>query len=98
VDVGSFGDAFATTTGAKGISVYDAVASTYKKHAWSEDRTRLLGVMLVGDATLYTALSAYVDNQIALPEHPEDLVMPERAGKGAGLGPDALPDAALICS
>ena len=39
VDVASFGDAFATSPGAKIISLYDGVSGTYKKLVLSEDRS-----------------------------------------------------------
>lgn len=99
IDVGSFGDAFAKSAGSKVISLFDSVAQTYKKLVVSDDNRRLLGGMLVGDATSYAELATYVQNGIALPEHPETLIMP--AGDGSakkGLGIDQLPDSATICS
>jgi assimilatory nitrite reductase (NAD(P)H) large subunit precursor (EC 1.7.1.4) len=36
---------------------------------------------------------------MALPEYPDSLILPQRDGSGAtGLGVEALPDAAQICS
>ncbi|HET9960591.1 MAG TPA: nitrite reductase large subunit NirB [Polyangiaceae bacterium] len=98
VDVGSFGDAFARTPGARVISLYDNVAGVYKKLVLSEDKKQLLGGILVGDASAYTELTTYVQNSLPLPEHPEDLIVPPREGGKKGLGVDALPDAAIICS
>jgi nitrite reductase (NADH) large subunit len=38
-------------------------------------------------------------NGIALPDDPEELILPRSDGKpGAGVGVDALPDTAQICS
>ncbi|MGA8256145.1 MAG: FAD-dependent oxidoreductase, partial [Nocardioides sp.] len=51
VDVASFGDAFATTPGALELVFADAVSGVYKKLVVSDDGTRLLGGVLVGDAT-----------------------------------------------
>ena len=51
VDVASFGDAFATTEGALELVFADAVTGIYKKLVVSEDGTRLLGGVLVGDAS-----------------------------------------------
>ncbi len=98
VDVGSFGDAFGATPGSKVISVFDGASSLYKKLVVSADKSKLLGGVLVGDASAYSQLLAHVQTGMQLPEHPEDLVLPAREGAKAGFGADALPDAAMICS
>jgi nitrite reductase (NADH) large subunit len=101
VDVASFGDAFARTAGARVVSLMDTTSHVYKKLVVSEDAGLLLGGMLVGDAAAYGQLLALAQNQVALPPHPEDLIIPSaRAGgrPAAGLGIDGLPDAALVCS
>src|SRR5206468_8169647 len=58
VDVASFGDAFALDAGAHTLSLVDNVAGIYKKLVVSSDKERLLGGMLVGDASLYGQLLA----------------------------------------
>lgn len=100
VDVASFGDAFAKTPVAKEIAVTDAVKGIYKKLVLNEDGSRLLGGILVGDASAYGTLLQFVQNAIALPPHPEDLLLPPREGKSAtvGMGITSLPDTAQICS
>lgn len=99
VDVASFGDAFATTPGARVISIFDTVAKVYKKLVIRGDEKRLLGGILVGDAALYGELSSYAQNAIPLPEHPEELLVPPREGATAkGLKVSDLPDSAIICS
>jgi len=98
VDVGSFGDAFGVTPGARIISVFDGTASHYKKLVVSEDRQKLLGGVLVGDASAYSQLLIHVQAGMPLPENPADLILPPREGGAKGFGVDALPDAALICS
>ncbi len=100
VDVASFGDNFAKTPGAKEIAVTDAVKGVYKKLVLNEDGSRLLGGILVGDASAYGTLLQFVQNAIALPPHPEDLLLPPREGKSAsvGMGVTSLPDTAQICS
>ena len=100
VDVASFGDAFAKTPGAKEIAVTDAVKGVYKKLVLNEDGSRLLGGILVGDASAYGTLLQFVQNAIALPPHPEDLLLPPREGKSTtvGMGVTSLPDTAQICS
>ncbi|HVU04608.1 MAG TPA: nitrite reductase large subunit NirB [Polyangiaceae bacterium] len=98
VDVGSFGDAFGATPGSRVITIADGASSLYKKLVLSADKKTLLGGILVGDASAYGTLLAHVQTGMKLPEHPEVLVMPPREGGKGGLGIDALPDAATICS
>jgi len=99
VDVASFGDAFAQTPGSKEIAITDAVQGIYKKLVLNGSGNRLLGGMLVGDASVYGNLLQLVQNDIALPPHPEDLLLPPREGKpAAGMGVENLPDNAQICS
>ncbi len=94
VDVASFGDAFASTDGALELVFSDAVAGVYKKLVVSEDGTRLLGGVLVGDATAYGVLRPMVSSGIALPDNPEELILPIGRG-GTEIG---LPDEAQVCS
>ena len=99
VDVGSFGDAFGVTPGSRVISVFDGASSVYKKLVVSQDKTRLLGGVLVGDASAYSQLLIHCQAEMKLPEHPEELILPPREGGAkSGFGVDALPDAAMICS
>ncbi|MCL1464252.1 nitrite reductase large subunit NirB [Argonema galeatum] len=100
VDVASFGDAFATTPGAKEIAIADSVQGIYKKLVLNENGTLLLGGILIGDASAYGTLLQFVQNNITLPPHPEDLLMPPREGKPAvaAMGVNSLPDTAQICS
>jgi nitrite reductase (NADH) large subunit len=99
VDVGSFGDALGQTPGAHVLSIFDGPSAVYKKLVLSADKKQLLGGVLVGDASAYGTLTAYVRAGLALPEHPADLIVTPREGAGAGkLGVDNLPDQALVCS
>ncbi|MEO8899906.1 MAG: nitrite reductase large subunit NirB [Polyangiaceae bacterium] len=98
VDVGSFGDAFGVTPGARVISIFDGASSHYKKLVVSADKQTLLGGVLVGDASAYSQLLLHTQTGMKLPEHPEDLILPPREGGAKGFGVDALPDAAMICS
>jgi nitrite reductase (NADH) large subunit len=100
VDVASFGDAFALEPGAHTLSIADTATGVYKKLVLSADKRLLLGGILVGDANAYAQLHQICRNKMALPPHPEDLILPgDRPGrKPAGLGVDDLPPAALICS
>ncbi|HYX92499.1 MAG TPA: FAD-dependent oxidoreductase, partial [Myxococcaceae bacterium] len=86
-EVGSFGDAHATRPGSCVISFTDSVAGIYKKLVVSADRQRLLGGVLVGDASAYSQLFQLTQNQVPLPAHPEQLIVPQGSGaKPAGLG------------
>jgi nitrite reductase (NADH) large subunit len=99
VDVASFGDAFGLEAGAHTLSLVDSVQGVYKKLVVSADKERLLGGILVGDASAYTQLLAMVQSRARLPPDPDDMILPVRAGKPRlGLGPDALPPEANICS
>lgn len=99
VDVASFGDAFSRTPGTREIAITDTVQGIYKKLVLNEDGTRLLGGILVGDASAYGTLLQFVQNGITLPPYPEDLLMPPREGAPvAKMGVDSLPDTAQICS
>lgn len=99
VDVGSFGDAMGATPGCHVASFTDSKAEVYRKLVLSADRKTLLGGVLIGDTSAYSTLHQFMLNQVAMPENPEDLILPARSGsKPAGLGVASLPDAATICS
>lgn len=99
VDVASFGDAFGKTPGARNIAITDALQGTYKKLVVNSAGDRLLGGILIGDATAYGNLLQIMQNQLPLPAHPEDLLLPPRSDKPAiGLGVEGFPDTAQICS
>jgi nitrite reductase (NADH) large subunit len=101
VDVASFGDAFGVTAGARDVTILDTLAGTYKKLVISADGKRALGGVLVGDASSYGVLHQMVQAAMALPPHPEDLLLPPRAKEADGvklMGVDAFPDSAQICT
>ena len=99
VDVASIGDAHAKTPGAKAYSLIDESNDIYKKIVVSEDGKQLLGSVLIGNADEYGNLLQFMLNSMELPEHPEDLILPQREGSASvGLGVDALPQSAVICS
>jgi nitrite reductase (NADH) large subunit len=99
VDVGSIGDAHANSQGAKTYTYEDQPSEVYKKIVVSEDNSKLLGAVLVGDTSDYDSLLQYALNGIDLPEYPDTLILPNRDGSGgATLGVDMLPDTAVICS
>ncbi len=98
VDVASIGDAHAKTPGAMVYTYQNGEEEVYKRIVVSEDNKKLLGAVLVGDASGYGTLLQYCLNEIELPEHPDSLILPHRSDESVGLGPDALPMSAQICS
>ncbi|MGD1961822.1 MAG: nitrite reductase large subunit NirB [Fulvivirga sp.] len=97
VDVGSFGDALGETPEAKTIVFEDEQQGIYKRINLSADGKRLLGGILVGDASQYNMLWQIMDNELALPPAPEELILASRGDAGSdALGP--LPDSAQVCS
>jgi nitrite reductase (NADH) large subunit len=99
VDVASIGDAQGRTPGSRNYQYIDERRQVYKKIVVSGDGSRLLGAVLVGNADEYGTLLQMALNGIALPEEPEFLILPSSDGKARpGLGVDALPGTAQICS
>jgi len=99
VDVASIGDAHGKTPHSRACQYVDERRQIYKKIVISEDGKHLLGAVLIGDATEYGTLLQMALNGIALPEDPEFLIFPSSDGTARpGLGVDALPDTAQICS
>ena len=99
VDVASIGDAHGNTPGSRAFQYTDERQQVYKKIVVSADGKRLLGAVLVGDATEYGTLLQMALNGIELPAAPEFLILPASDGQAKpALGVDALPDSAQFCS
>jgi nitrite reductase (NADH) large subunit len=100
VGVASIGDAHAASPGARAYSFIDERREVYKKLVVTEDGSRLLGAVMVGDTDDYGTWLQTMLNALPLPEHPEDLILPPRAGAGGsgGTGLAVLPAEAQICS
>ncbi|MGZ8191087.1 MAG: nitrite reductase large subunit NirB [Methylococcaceae bacterium] len=98
VDVASIGDAHAKTQGAMVYTYQNGASEVYKRLVVSQDKKKLLGAVLVGEASGYSTLLQYCLNGIDLPEYPDALILPHRSDESVGLGPDALPASAQICS
>jgi nitrite reductase (NADH) large subunit len=97
VDVASFGNAFADEKGAKAIAFEDPFAGTYKKLLFNPEGTKLLGGILVGDASEYGTLSVLAKGDKPLPMAPAELLMGQRSGAGANML-DLMGDDAQVCS
>ena len=93
VDVASFGDAFATQSGALEVVYADPIAGVYKKLVMSDDARTLRGGILVGDATAYAALRPMVGRELGA--DPAAYLVP--GGLAAPAGGD-LPDDLVVCS
>ncbi|WP_439134040.1 nitrite reductase large subunit NirB [Pseudomaricurvus sp.] len=99
VDVASIGDAHGNTPGAQSYTYNDEIEQVYKRLIVSEDGKKVLGAVLVGDVDAYGNLLQLMLNDMDLPENPAGLILPASDGEAAvGLGVDALPDTAQICS
>ena len=97
VDVGSIGDAHATTPGARSYRFIDETSASYRRLVVSGDGKRVLGAVLVGDNNYYDTLLQYAQNGITLPDDPSSLILPVSDGVPT-LGAGALPDTATLCS
>ncbi|MFL6090384.1 MAG: nitrite reductase large subunit NirB [Aeromicrobium sp.] len=93
VDVASFGDAFAATSGSLEVVYADPLAGVYKKLVMSDDASTLLGGMLVGDGSSYASLRPMVGG--ALGSDPTAWLLPEGVEPPSGT---SLPDEANVCS
>src|SRR5688500_18032433 len=101
VEVGSIGDAHATTAGARVYSFFDQRKEVYKKLVVDAEGKKLIGAVLVGDTSDYSMWHQTVTNAMALPENPETMLFPAGAA-GANAPPTnalaAVPATAQICS
>ncbi len=98
VDVASFGDMFGEYQNHRKITYLNRHEGVYKRLNVSSDGTRLLGGMLVGDASEYNMLHQYVANSLPLPENPEVLILPASGDSMEGPSVSDLPDTAVICA
>lgn len=98
-DVGSFG-AIEIPEGsdAREIVINDTHNRIYKKLVVSSDGKKLLGGILVGDASAYGTLHQMYLNEMEIKTDPIQLIMPASDGEPAGVGVGDLPDSAQICS
>ena len=97
-DVGSVGDAHGLSQGCKVFVYQDEISQSYRKMVVSEDGKKLLGAVLVGDNSYYDTLLQYFLNAIDLPDQAQSLILPAMGDAPIGLGVDALPASASICS
>jgi nitrite reductase (NADH) large subunit len=99
VDVASIGEVHGKTEGAQSYTYNDEIEQVYKRLIVSLDGKKLVGAVLVGDVGVYGSLLQLKLNDMDLPVNPSALILPNTGDEqAAGLGIDALPDTAAICS
>jgi nitrite reductase (NADH) large subunit len=100
VDVASFGDAHGATPGCHQLTFDDPISGVYKKVVISPDKAKLLGGILVGDATDYGTLHQWMASNTDLPLHPSDLILPDRKAGGGKplLGVAAIGADSTVCN
>jgi len=100
VDVASIGEVHGQTEGAQSYTFNDEIEQVYKRLIVSADGKKIVGAVLVGDADAYGTLLQTKQNDMPLPENPAVLILPNVADDSgaAGMGVEALPDSAMICS
>jgi nitrite reductase (NADH) large subunit len=99
VDVASFGDAHGHGPDTQSITYRDPLTRVYHRLVLDADGTRVLGGMLVGDASAYQTLVQMSRGDLPTPDEPQRLIGPRLDGEPAmAIGIDALSDTASVCS
>ena len=93
VDVASFGDPFADEKTRQSVVLQNFVSGVYQKLTLSEDGTRLLGGILVGDASRYSSLISLQRSGRELSTRAEALLV-----EGIASGPASANDDDLVCT
>ena len=96
VDVASFGRYAADEASAKPLTYDDPFGGVYKKLLFSLDGKKLLGGILVGDASDYGSLMMLAKNETELPAEPGALVLGSNGG-GVVVSATEMPDDAQVC-
>lgn len=96
VEVGSVGDAHGAATDCLSYTYQDPLKNVYFRMNLAANGREVLGAVLVGDTSNYDRLLQFYLNGLAVPENPEDLMLPTTAG--FEMSSDDLPDTATICS
>ena len=97
IDVASFGDALNENDGLE-IVYENAFEGIYKSIIVDKEGKSLLGGIMVGDASDYSMLHQIYLNGMAIPENPEQLILPAGADGGSFGDVMDLPDEAQVCS
>jgi len=98
VDVASFGEPFMPASKGHSVIFENKTQHLYKRINISLDGKKLLGGILIGDATDYNMLHQVYLNEMAIPEDAAQLILPASDG-GSSFGSVLdLPDTAQVCS
>ncbi|MGJ7030309.1 nitrite reductase large subunit NirB [Niabella hirudinis] len=97
IDVASFGDPFIGDEEARSIIYHNNHTGIYKRINISNDGTKLLGGILVGEADAYHKLQQICANQLNLSASPANLIAPSGSTENNTENFE-LPADALICS
>lgn len=95
VDVASFGQYELPADQARPLTFEDPFAGNYKRLFFSLDGKRLLGGILVGDASNYIQLAALAKSNKLLDCTPGELMVGKKAAEASGA---AMSDDAQVCS
>ncbi|SFD04221.1 nitrite reductase large subunit NirB [Algibacter pectinivorans] len=98
VDVASFGEPFMPASKGHSIIFENKTQHLYKRINVSHDGKKLLGGILVGDASTYNMLHQIYLNGMAIPEDPSQLILPASDGASSFGDVTDLPDEAQVCS
>lgn len=96
VEVGSIGDAHGQSEDTAAYTFEDPLKKIYLRMNVNTQKQRVQGAVLVGNCQNYDQILQYFLNDIAIPESPEQLLLP--SSEGIALTGDMLPDSAAICS
>ncbi len=99
VDVASFGEPFMPVEKGYSILFENKAKDLYKRINISHDGKKLLGGILIGDASDYNMFHQIYLNGLPIPEDAEELIIGSRGDGGKSLGSAMdIPDAAQVCS
>ncbi len=98
VDVASFGNAFPEEKNSKAVTHEDPFTGSYKKLLFNVEGTRLLGGILVGDASEYGELSILAKSSETLTLKPSELLLGRSSPRGSAGMLTAIPNETQVCS
>jgi nitrite reductase (NADH) large subunit len=99
VDVASYGEPYMPIEKGYSIIYENKTKNLYKRINISHDGKKLLGGILIGDASDYNMFHQIYLNNLAIPEDAEELIIGARGEGGSSFGNVMdIPDAAQVCS
>ncbi len=99
VDVASYGEPFMPVEKGYSIIYENKTKNLYKRINVSHDGKKLLGGILVGDASDYNMFHQIYLNGLPIPEDAEELIIGSRGKEGSSIGSVIdIPNAAQVCS